>query len=130
MKKHSLIEKELLTDGIIGLVFLAIGIVGLIKPATLFSVVFAFAIVVVQIIAVIISFSKKFDTWDEMAKTHYATVDKIVNRVSILALLICIVVLNYFNISIEINACHLMIIYGSILLLQATLFIILEKRDL
>lgn len=130
MKKHSLIEKELLTDGIIGLVFLAIGIVGLIKPATLFSVVFAFAIVVVQIIAVIISFSKKFDTWDEMAKTHYAIVDKIVNRVLILALLICIVVLNYFNISIEINACHLMIIYGSILILQATLFIILEKRDL
>lgn len=130
MKKHSLIEKELLTEGIVGLVFLLIGVVGLIKPATLFSVVFVFVIVAVQIIAVIMSFSKKFDTWDEMAKTHYATVDKVVNRISILALLICIVVLNYFNISIEINTFHLMIIYGSISIFQAALFITLEKRDL
>lgn len=127
--KHSLIVKELLTDGIMGFVFLIIGITGLIMPPTLISVIIVYTVFVAEIIAIIMRLKKKFDIWDETAKVHYATARKITIDTLVFILHICIILFIAFHISIEINAYHLMIICGAVLLIQSASFIILEKRD-
>lgn len=127
-KKNSLVKKELMSEGVLCSSLIIIGIIGLFLPTNLFSVIIASVVFVVEIILLIIFRKSNFEIWDETAKTHYATARRITIDTLIIILHIFILIFNFFKISMEINTYHIMIITGSIMLIQMLVFIILEKR--
>ena len=129
MKKYSLIVRELLTDGIMGIVFVVCGIMGIFKPITLFSVFMVNISLVIEIVAIILRYKNKFEIWDEVAKMHYAEARKITLNVLVVALQIMLIIGLCFNVNISINAFHIMILCGTIQLMLFTTFTMIEKRD-
>lgn len=129
MKKYSLIVREMLTDGIMGFVFVVCGIMGIFRPVTLFSVFMVNISLAIEIIAIILRYKNKFEVWDEAARTHYAEARKITLNVLIVVLQIMLIIGLCFNFNISINAFHIMILCGAIQLMLFTTFTMIEKRD-
>ena len=130
MKKYSLVVREMLTDGIMGLVFMICGISRLFQPISLFSVIIVTLVFITEVTAIIFRLKNKFDIWDETAKSHYAQARRITLNVLLLFLHITIICGLLLKIDISINAFHIMTICGFIQLLLFTSFAVIEKRDM
>lgn len=129
MKKYSLIIREMLTDGIMGGVFIICGISGIFKPVSLFSVIIVTLVFLAEVISIIFRLKNKFDVWDETARLHYADARRITLNTLVLFLHIMAIVTIAFRITISINAYHIMILCGFVQLMLFTTFAIIEKRD-
>lgn len=129
MKKYSLIVRELLTDGIMGLVFIVCGIMGIFRPITLFSVVMVNISLAIEIIAIILRYKNKFEIWDEVARMHYSEARKITLNVLVIVLQIMLILGLCFKVNISINAFHIMILCGAIQIMLFIAFTVIEKRD-
>lgn len=130
MKKYSLVVREMLTDGIMGLVFIICGILGIFKPISLFSVIIVTTVFIAEVAAIIFRFKNKFDIWDETAKSHYAEARRITLNILVISLHVVIILGLLFKTNISMNAFHIMTICGFIQLLLFTAFAVLEKRDM
>ena len=129
MKKYSLIVRELLTDGIMGFVFIICGVMGMFRPITMFSVFMVNISLAIEIIAIILRCKNKFEVWDEVARVHYAEARRITLNALVLILQIMLILGLCFNINISINAFHIMILCGFIQLMLFITFTMIEKRD-
>lgn len=128
-KKYSLIVREMLADGVIGLAFVVCGVMGLFKPYTLFSVLVVNVALVLEIIGIILRQKNKFDVWDEVAKSHYAEARKITLYSLVIILHVMLILGLWFKFNISINAFHIMILCGAVQLMLFVTFTMIEKRD-
>lgn len=129
MKKYSLIVREMLTDGIMGFVFMICGISGLFKPISLFSVIIVTLVFIAEVFAIIFRLKNKFDVWDETAKSHYAEARRTTLNILVISLHVMVILGLLFKTNISINAFHIMALCGFIQLLLFTSFAVIEKRD-
>ena len=129
MKKHSLILKELLTDGFMGTGYVIIGIIGLFAPISLPTVILMYTVLAAEIIAIIMHLKNKFDVWDETAKEHYMSARRLTLGLLVLVLQILIILFLCLQISVSINVYHIMIATGLVQILLTGSFIYFEKRD-
>lgn len=129
MRKHSLILREFLTDGVMGAAFIICGIMGIVGPISLLTVIISAGAFVVEVISIILRYRKKFDVWDEAARLHYADARRVTLNIIILGLLLSGIFFLAFRFTIQINAYHIMIICGAIQVLLFSMFTFFEKRE-
>lgn len=128
MKKHSLVEQEIL-DAFVYVMYIILGVIGLINRESIISLVIAGLAIVLFFAVIIMRFKRKFDVWDETAKEHYATA----RRISLLILkcigFVLVILGLIFRLEFTVGAFHLMIALGCSSILPSIVFIVLEKRD-